>query len=132
MSTVSGTGTPDYSNTRNLVYNPHLNGSQFNRSEQQVTNHDTVLTNGHTPGKVNSGVTQAVQSPSLLANLSIDGDSVMTLDSKDSPSNGIVLRDRAIDDKLTSRDSRTSRTSFGLGLGDLSSDLLSAFDNWKS
>ena len=131
MSTVSGIGTPDHSHTRNLVYSPHLNGSQFNRSER-VTNHDTTLTNGHTPGKMNSDITQTVQSPSLLANLSNHGDSATTLDSKDSPSNGIVLRDRGVDDKLTPRDSRTSRTSFGLGLGDLSSDLLSAFDNWKS
>ena len=132
VSTASATGTPDYTHTRNLVYTPHLNGSQSNRSEQRATNSDTVLTNGLTPGKVNGSVTQTIQSPMPLANLRNHGDSSMALQSKDSPSNGVMLRNKDVDDQLTLRDSRTSRTSFGLGLGDLSDDLLSAFDNWKS
>ena len=44
--------------------------------------------------------------------------------SKDATTNGGVLRE-GIGDRQTSRDSQLSQTSFGLGLGDLSSDLLS-------
>ena len=130
VDSVSPTGISDYSHTPNLVYSPHVNGSQCSGREHRTVNHDSSLTNGHPPGKANGDVIRTVQSSPPISSLSDHGGGPPAPSAEESPLNGVVLRD-SVNNQMTSRDSRTSQTSFGLGLGDLSSDLLSAFDSWK-
>ena len=114
-----------------LVFTPRLNGSQYNGTENGTTNgRDSHLSNGHPPGTVNGDVIKNTQSPPTQS-FGNHEDSLPPLDSKDSTLNGVVLRE-GIGGRQASRDSQLSRTSFGLGLGDLSSDLMSAFDTWKT
>ena len=125
----------DYNHPPNHVYTPHLNGSQYNGTEYQNSTSSGMssLSNGHPPGKANGDVIKPTQSPPLQNNnmMTSSSDSTAVLDSKDSTTNSVVLRE-GVGGRQTSRDSELSRTSFGLGLGDLSSDLLSAFDTWKT
>ncbi len=127
----------------NLVYSPHLNGSQHNGTEHRnnPSTSDSVpsLSNGHPPGpKANGDVINksSIQSPPLpLQNSVMSSPSDHTTTALDSTTKGatangdVVLREN-IGDRQTSRDSQLSRTSFGLGLGDLSSDLLSTFESF--
>ena len=125
----------------NLVYTPHLNGSQYNGTEHEnntSSNSLSSLSNGHPPGpKANGDVISKApaQAPPLQNSmLPSPSESTTVLDStKDGTANGgVVLREGAIGDRQTSRDSQLSRTSFGLDLGGLSSDLLSTFDSFMN
>ena len=121
----------DSNHPSNLLFTPHLNGSQYNKTEHQSNppSNGIALSNGH-PQANGDVIKPATQAPPIQNTSS--SESTTVLDSKDStPNGGVVLRKEGIGDRQTSRESQLSRTSFGLGLGDLSSDLLSAFDNWS-
>ena len=128
----------DYNHPPNLIYTPHLNGSQYNGTEHRNNNSTSSLSNGHPPGpKVNGDVIKpSVQSPPPPLQNSVmtsSSNSATVVDSnKDATVNGGVLLREGVGDRQTSRDSQLSRTSFGLGLGDLSSDLMSAFDSFMT
>ena len=133
----------DYNHPPNLVYTPHLNGSQYNGTEHRNNTSTSVssLSNGHPPGpKANGDVinkssisTQSPPGPLQNSVMSSSSDSATALDSsKNVTANGGVVLREGIGDRQTSRDSQLSRTSFGLGLGDLSSDLLSTFDSFMN
>ena len=136
----------DYNHPPNLIHMPHLNGSQYNGTEHRnntSSNSVSSLSNGHPPGsvpgpKANGDVINkssiSAQSPPLqnsVMSSPSDGTTVLPDSSgKDVTVNGGVVLREGIGDRQTSRDSQLSRTSFGLGLGDLSSDLLSTFDSF--
>lgn len=142
VNTAVSASTMDYNHPTNLVYTPHLNGSQYNGTEHRnnTSTSDSVpsLSNGHPPGpKANGDVINksSIQSPPLqnsVMSSSSSGHTQTALDStsKEATVNGGVVLREGIGDRQTSRDSQLSRTSFGLGLGDLSSDLLSTFDSF--
>ena len=121
-ATSASMDTPRQSN---LVFSPHLNGSQFNGTEYGNTNGRSPLTNGHPPVQANGDVIKTAQSPSLA--LSGSHGNALGVGSDSALNNGVVLRGGGGETEA-SRDSRASRTSFGLGLG----DLLSTFDSWKT
>lgn len=135
-TTISSSTAYDHTcHPPDLVFTPHLNGAQHNRSEHTSKNSSsTLLSNGHplppesTSSKPNGDV---IKNTPPLDNLMLSDNSTSALDAKDSAVNGVVLRE-GTGGRITSRDSQLSRTSFGLGLGDLSNDLMSAFDSWKS
>lgn len=124
MSTAVSASAADYTYPPNLIFAPHLNGNGHRSNGSSPP-----LPNGHPPGKANGNVIEAIQSPPhhVSSQNQYHSDISATLDQKDSTENGVVLRE-GLSDRQASRDSRTSQISFGLGLGDLSSDLLSAFD----
>ena len=123
-STYSAATPPSTANAyplqSNHVYSQHLNGGS-GTTEYGTTNGRSPLTNGHPPVKANGDIIKTAQS-NHSDTLGVASETAL---------NGVVLREGA-SDRLTSRESATSRTSFGLGLGDLSSDLMSAFDSWKT
>ena len=144
VNTAVSASTADYSHPTNLVYTPHLNGSQYNGTEHRNSTSTSgsvpPLSNGHPPGpKANGDVINksSIQSPplqnSVMSSSSLSDRTQQTaLDStsKEPTVNGGVVLREDVGDRQTSRDSQLSRTSFGLGLGDLSSDLLSTFDSF--